>query len=352
MVLDIAQNILIIQLRQIGDVLLTTPVARNLRSAHTSPKITWLVEEYSSPALFGNPYVDEIITIPRRLSMRSYIALVRRLRKLKFDTVFDVQSNQKTGFLTWFSGAPLRIGFAHPSYKLHFKLFHNCRIPRQFTRNERSKIRYSAEYRLDVLRHLDYEVDGVGLDFFVEPAAEEWAKLFLSDLGIDGVQPLVGLSPGTRLPFKTWPVERFIMCGKTILDETRANILVLFGPGEEDVAKRTAAELGKRAVVSGSQSYAQHAALIQRLDVLVGNDGGNVHLATALGVPTVTVFGPTCPIQWNKPNDSHHLVLHSGLYCTTCPNKPCGSPRPCLMAISAKHVSDAVLALLERLQAV
>ncbi len=351
------RRILIVQLRQVGDVLLTSPLVRSLHTAWPEAEIDFLVEEYSAEAARGIPNLSEVVVVPRALGFGQLLEVRRRLAARGYDLCLDSQSNQKTGFLSLLSGARRRVGFEHPWYKLYFRWFYTESMARDYVP------KYSARYRMDLLRALSIPSQGDRLEFQVPEAARARAERFLSDHGLDPGRT-VALGPGGRVTWKSWPYLHYLALGRALC-ERGYQVLVLCGPGEEAVADRLVEDLGGGgevgpgtggsppgagptgsvvAVRERSDGFAMHAGLLARVRVLMGNDGGNLHLAAALGTPTVTVYGPTDPEVWGPPDQAvHRRVAHP----CECAFAAACVPQRCLAAIGVEAVLAEVMDLLE-----
>lgn len=327
-------RILVIQLRQVGDVLLAGPLVAALQRAHPQAPIDFLVEEYAAEAALGLPGVAGTVVVSRTLSPLGFLGLLRTIRSRAYGLVVDAQGNQKTGLLTWASGAPIRVGFRAPWYKLPYRMFYTHTVERDLAP------KYSARFKLDLLRPLGIPEAGDALAYRTRPEARESVGRALAPLA--GPGPLVGLSPGGRVDWKSWPLERYRELALRLRARGR-RLLVLAGPGELPQARALAAEVG--AGVEASAGFAEHAALVERLDGLVTNDGGNLHLAVALGVPTVAIFGPTDPRIWAAPGPGPHRVVAGTCTCHGREVFEC-RPRRCLASIPATEVERALDELL------
>lgn len=331
------ENILVIQLRQVGDVLLTGPVVQALRTAHPKARLDFLVEQYSAAAARGIPGVDETLELPRRLGPAGLWELRSRLRARRYDLAVDVQGNQKTAVYTWLSGAAVRLGFRPPWFKAHLHLAYTRTVPRNL------EPRYTVHYRLDLLRPLGIDCHQVGLAFAPPEEPRQAMRTWL-EAAPSPARGWIGLSPGGRVALKSWPLERYQELGRSLIERGHG-VVVLFGPGEDDVAAALGAALGVGARLSPAASFEQHAALIELMEAVVVNDGGNHHLAAAVGTRSVTLFGPTDPRIWAAPDEAHHRALRGDCRCTPEEVHAC-IPKRCLVEISARAAGEAVEQLL------
>ncbi len=322
-------KILLIQLRQVGDVLLQAPLVKALKEKWPEAHLDYMVETYSAAAARGIPGVDGLFQVPRKLKPKGLWKLRSELRSKKYDLVVDGQGNQKTASYSWFTGAPRRIGFKPPWTKPHLRICYTDLVTR------RTQPGYTCHYRLDLLRPLGIETDDVSLGYIpLEPLVQQVKAWYASKAPASA--SWIGLSPGGRIPLKSWPLENYVAVGKT-LTERGKNILIVFGPGEKEVAQELLEKLGAQAHLEESHSYEEHAAFLSQLEGIVLNDGGNLHLAVGLNVPSVCLFGPTDPAVWAAPDTSRHRALRGPCTCTPAGVHEC-VPKKCLVATSPEEV--------------
>lgn len=337
------RRVLVIQLRQVGDVLLAAPVVAALARAYPEAHLDYMVETYSAPAARGIPGVDGLVELGRKLSPRDLLALRRRLRDAAYDVVVDVQGNQKTAMYAWMTGAPVRVGFAPPWKKAHLRLAYTHMVERNYAP------RYTCLYRLDLLAALGIHDEDTRLGFVPPEAATARATAWFTARG-DAGAGWVALSPGGRITLKSWPLEHYVALGRRLV--TRGHrVLAVFGPGEREVAASLVAGVGEGATLEEASSYEEHAAMLAGCVGAVMNDGGNLHLAVALDVPSVCLFGPTDPRIWAAPDATRHRALKGECPCTPEQVHTC-SPRRCLTATSPEEVEAALLAVMHPAQEV
>ena len=157
----------------------------------------------------------------------------------------------------------------------------------------------------------------------------------------------IGINPGSTYgPAKRWLPERFAGVGKRLVNEHKARIL-LFGQGEEKhLSDFIAGRIGENCLnLAGKTTLARLAALLERCDLLLTNDTGPMHIAAALGVPVVAVFGPTDP-RTTAPAGEKHIIVRKPVACSPCLKRKCPTDHQCMKAISVEDVFNAVLKLL------
>ncbi len=323
------RRILIIQLRRIGDVILTTPALRALKSRYPQAEIDFLVEEPGMQALAGNPDISRIL-VYHGGPWQTW-AWLWRARCLGYDWVIDYLGNPRSALLTAVSGAVVRAGYARTTHRWAYN--HLLVQP--------EKSVYTGLEKILVLKSLGVEVEGQ--DFM--------PRVFLAS---KPAQPenLIGLSPTSRKVTRRWPPASFAELGRLLRERFGCRIVVFWGPGERALAEETAAAIGLGArVCDPTPQLADAARELVRCRLLVTNCNGLKHLAVASGVPTVTVHGSSDPASWTPPHPDHASVRLDELFCIACRLNVCPRHLECFKDLSPQRVLAAVSSLLERVPA-
>jgi len=350
-------NILLVRLRLIGDVVFTTPAIGAIRRHFPAARITYLVEAPAEPVVRHHPGIDEIIVLerPRGLARLQYdLALARRLRGGRFDLVIDFHGGPRSGFLTWATRAPQRIGYARPGRGWCY----TTRVP--WTRS-------LVPPRHSVLNQWAL-VEPIGIDppdrardpvmMALDPDAGQRVDERLGLAGVDQSAPLIVLHVSAGNPFRRWPAESFASTAATLaLADPARRIIITSGPSEsaaaEAVATRArqlAATAASGIVRTGEFDLAELRALVDRAALYIGGDSGPLHIAATTRTPIVALFGPTLPdrsMPWRDPAIGAIAVDGGELPCRPCHQRHCvpGDFR-CLTAISPTMVVAAAERLL------
>ncbi len=157
----------------------------------------------------------------------------------------------------------------------------------------------------------------------------------------------VGVHAGASAPARRWPAKRFAAVANGLVERHGARIILTGGPGEEEIA-RTVATLVQTPVIdlAGRTSLGGLAALISRLDLFITNDTGPAHIAAALRVPSVTIFGPADVRRWSPLDTSRHVAMHRSVECSPCRHRVCPIDHRCMAWIEASEVLEAAEGLL------
>lgn len=344
--LERARAILVIRHRAGGDLLLTTPTLRALRAVAKDARIDVLASRGMGQLLAGNPDVDRVIEFDRK-SLRSQAMLYARMARGGYDAVLDLVSSPRTAFVTRLTRAPLRIGYDISGRKGAYTL----RVPREpLGPDGRPRIRYAPEAGLDLLHAAGVPPRGLDLTFRLLDTARASIDRWLAspDARRDGSRPLAACLPTGTWTAKTWAPERFAEAMDALARES--TVIWLWGPGERAAVESARAMMRAPSLLAPPTDWQELGALLARCAVLVSNDSGPKHVAVALGVPTVTIFGPTHPGTWHPPGGLHRALEADGLDCLHCNANICPLSGDrwmrCMRDVGAARVADAALAIL------
>jgi heptosyltransferase-2 len=339
------RRVLVIRHRAAGDLLLTTPAFRALRAGLPGSRIEVLVSRGLGEILEGNPDVDSVIEFDRR-ALGSALKLYARLARGGYGLVLDLVSNPRTAWMTALTRARVRAGYAIAGRDWAYTLA----VPREPVGPGGPTLRYAPEAALDVVRALGIAPRGVELTFQVTPEADERAERNIRAAGLDPARPLVLCVPAGSWPSKTWLPERFAGVMDALAEE--GSVVWMWGPGERDLAERCRSLMQAPSVVAPPMGWQEMGGWMKRAALWVGNDSGPKHVAVALGLPTVTVFGPTHPTTWHPPSGPHRVVLASGLDCLHCNANDCPLPgdrhHRCMRDVTVAQMVDAARSLVRR----
>ncbi len=318
---------------------MTTPAVAALRAAQPDARIDFLTEPPSHEVFAHSPHVDEVLCHPRRASPGRHLALLRRLRRMRYDVVVDFFGNPRAAFLAWASGAPRRIGYDFPG--------------RRWSYTERVPLEglppYAAAHKAALVERLVGRPAGLVPQVFPGEAERAYAARTLEDLGVGPGELLVALSPVSRQPYKVWPARHFARMADVLVERYAARVLLVWGPGERHFADAVRLEMHHQALPDiEPPPLAELGALLERAHLYVGNDNGPRHFAIAVGTPTVTVFGRPFPENWTPPGlPIHRTVAHDPGCKAACVYPRCGME--CINEVPYRAVEAEVETLLEEI---
>jgi heptosyltransferase-3 len=330
------ENILVIKLRYVGDVLLTTPLIRRLREEFPQSNITVLVNQGTESILQNNSDLNHIAVLPRGNWIHQF-QLLKFLRSRHFDCVIDLSDGDRSAFLTAMSGAKLKIGFNHEG-RLRGQAY-SWSVKGQYG------AMHMLDYHAQALIPLGLEPRVSHPELSVSGEGSHAAEQILSDHGLKN-KKWVMLHSAARYWFKAWPVERFAALGDMLIKEGFQ--VALIGSEHERRVAEEVMQASQHSFVSlvGKTSLQELAGLMKQCHAFVGNDAGPMHMAAAVGCPVVGLFGPTDPVVWGPRGKSCH-VIYKGLDCRECFHPGCSrGEENCMRQISVEEVFTRVKVLL------
>lgn len=321
------QSILVVQLRRLGDVILTTPALSALKRRFPNAKLDFLVEAPGAEAVAGHPAVDEVLVYDAPGALDS-LRWAWKIRERRYDWVIDFLANPRTALLTALSGAAVKAGPAH--------------VRRSWAYNVKMTQSPAACYAaLEKVRWLK----ALG----VEPSdAPELPQLFVAERPAK-VENVVGLVPPSRQVTRRWPAEHWARLGRLLRDAHACRLKVFWGPGEKALADEVVRGIGADAeAIPETRTIAELARELAACRLVVSNCAGPKHVAVALGVPTVTIHGSSDPASWTPVHPDHAFVRLEELECIGCRSNACPFNLECLRQLTADRVLPAVEKLLAR----
>jgi lipopolysaccharide heptosyltransferase I len=282
-----APRILIVRVSAIGDVIHGIPTLCALREAFPGAFLAWVAEGSSGDVLEGHPALDELVRVPRRWWKlpREVWRMRNRLREMQFDVAIDLQCLTKSSVTAWLSGAPRRIGMAGAYGRELSRWFNNELV-------EASGAHVIEQY-LSLLRPLGIESPAVKFDLPTRVAEADYVERFLKTSGLVGRRFAV-LNPGAGWPSKIWPAERYGALARHLKDAHGVASVAAWGLKTElTLAETIVASSGGSAQLAPPTTMLQLAALCRRAALFVGSDTGPMHLAVAVGTPTISMHGPS-----------------------------------------------------------
>ena len=319
---------LLIQLRRIGDVLMTTPSIRLLHESYPDAEVTFLTESPSDQVLNENHNLNEILLYRKPESISESLRYFLNLRSRKFDCVIDFYGNLRSALMTRFSGAPMRIGFDFRGRS--FAYTHSVKIT--------GKTTYSAADKTQLLRPLGISASDFRLDFFPKKEDQIFAENLFKKFGIEENDFVVSLSPVSRQPYKVWPADRFAQVADWLTEKYNAKILFLFGPGEKHFVESVRASMKMPSLTDCNvPTLTETLAILKRVDLHLGNDNGIRHFAVAADTPSLAIFGRPWAANWTPPEQNRHYALEFDPGC----KKKCVYPKcklECLKGVNVETV--------------
>ena len=334
------QRILIIRTDRIGDVLLSTPVIKNLRLVFPSSNIAMMVGPYAADIVRTNPYLNEVIVYDKDGLHRPWWASVKFslfLRKKHFDLALILHPTNRVHIVSFFAGIPKRIGYDR---KLGFLLTDRIKHTKQLGE------KHELEYSLDLIRYLGIEPKEKDLFMPIREESERWVDELFRQEGIKPTDKLLAIHPAASCPSKIWPAHRFSEVADRLIKEYGFRVIVIAGPRDVRLAEEVIKNMHHSAInLAAKTSVSQLASVLKRCNLFISNDSGPVHIASAVGTPVISIFGRNqrglSPLRWG-PVGKLDKILHKEVGCLECLAHNCVKDFICLKAISVSDVLDAV----------
>ena len=322
------RNVLIIKLRYIGDVLLATPTVRAIKAARPDARVTMMVNRGTEDVLSGNPDLDEVVVLDKG-SLAAQWQLVAGLRRRRFDTVIDLTDGDRSAFLSWISGASVRIGF-NDEHRWRGRCYTEVVQPVP-------GVRHRIDRDLGALKPMSIQAGSKDPQLWLTPEEANSADQLLDQLGVQRSQPIVILQPGARYWFKAWPPERFAELADQLASQYGCQVLIGGSDQDIDLAKRIQQMAKSNPIImAGRTTIKQFAAIAQKTALFVGSDSGAMHIASAVGTPVVALFGPSSPREWG-PRGGPVEVLYKEIDCSSCVHPTCTRGEENCMRLIAVH---------------
>ena len=328
------KKILCIKPRGIGDIILSTVILENLAEYYPYAQIDYLTENFARASVENNPLVKNVLTMNEG-EFPLIVAL--RIKKKKYDLILDLWSNPRTAQITFLSGVKYRVGFAYRGRKYAYNIL---------ATGERG-IHHSAEHNLEILKPLNVPVNTKRIHFYVSEKDDEYGKNFIKKY-CKADRLIVGIIPAGGWPSKRCDATKWVEICSAINKNYKTGFLILWGPGDEYDADYIKNHFPDRTVLAPKTSLRQLAGLIKNCDFILANDSGPMHMAVALGIPTLGIFGPTDPAKHGPYSKKSDYVIKEDLFCIKCDYLECPYNHECMLQLSNKEIINKFNSVLKR----
>lgn len=329
------KRILVCQLRQIGDVLLATPSIRLLKEHYPDAEIDILTEKKCLPVLENNPHINTVWPIDRKALRNPFKALLyyAKVGRQNYDLIVDFQQLPRCKWVIRFSNAPVKVSFSPPWYNRHL-----------YTHWSKPKIGYAAMCKASVMTPLGIEWNGERPEIWLTDEERSTAQSFLAEHGLKNT-PFITIDPSHRRETRRWPSRHYAGLMQRIREhEPDMHFIVLYGPGELDLANRVVEQAGEGAIVPNKMlSLREMAAIQEQATLHIGNCSAPRHFAVAVDTPSLTIHGAT-GYGWRFPSDEHVSVTKD-IDCRWCNKNSCET-RKCLEDFPPEEILTQALELI------
>lgn len=342
-----AKNILIIQLGDIGDVVLTTPSFRALKESLPDARVSVLVRKSYGALLEADPYLHEIIEVTKSSGKiaevgRENLRLIRRLRRAKYDLVIDLRTGDRGAILAFFTGAPVKVsryGSEKPFWRNRI-FTHLVYDPKPAP----PPVHPGADQSLRILRAIGIDTEDTAPRLRIPEAAIARVRLLLAAESLGEDSRWVTINPFSRWKYKEWGYDKWAEVIGWLREEHGLRSVLVGSREEAEAAAGIVRKCDGWALnLAGKTTLGELAALLSLSSLHLGVDSAAPHIASAVGTPTVTLFGPSDWRAWMVPDETHRTVT-SDHPCVPCHNKGCDGKEIslCMEELGAENVKKAI----------
>jgi ADP-heptose:LPS heptosyltransferase len=320
------KKILIIRLDRLGDVILSTPAIHAVRQRFPQAQIDLLVNVYAREIVSGIPWVNRVLVYKKDVLSRDY------------DLAICLQPGLERNQLAFLSGAKWRAGYR--GWGGGFFLTRAAIDDRQ------TRVRHEVESALEIAGIFGCSIEEKALHISASPEGEEFAQRFYCEANLEA--PVIFIHPGSRQEYIRWKKERFAEVADRLVQEKHASVILTGGKEEQDLVREVAALMKEKKTIAVGLALSQLVSLIKKSDLFIGNSTGPMHIAAALQVPVVAIFGCRHPLdsfqEWG-PWGGKSIVVSKDLGCPQCHPSDCLN-FGCLAAVTAEDVYQAAIQFL------
>jgi heptosyltransferase-2 len=337
------QRLLIRSTNWIGDAVMTTPAVRAIRKHFPKTHISLLAKPWVAPVFKNSHHIDQLLIYEDKGCHKGILGklrLARDLKKYHFDAAILLQNAFEAAFITFLAGIPYRIGYNTDARQMLLTHVIPC------SKNIREV--HQTKYYLNILKGIEIEAENQDLYLSLNQNDRLRAEQILHENGISKNDTVFGINPGATFgPAKQWPFDRFARLADHIHSVKDAAIIIFGGPGDRELGKRISKRMLRPPIdLSGKTSLGEAMALIEKCALFITNDSGLMHVAAALNVPLVAIFGSTNPVA-TGPLGTNSRVVQIPMECSPCLQTDCLKGHfNCMAQISVDMVFDVVKEML------
>lgn len=336
----------------VGDVVMATPALRALRDHFADATIYGIMRPYVADVVAGTDLLDEVILDQKTGWSRGVLPLARSLRKLSIDQAVLFTNSYRTGLASWWGGCKRRVGYAREGRGW---MLTDGLLPKVDAHGRYQPSPIIDEYNLLAVR-LGTPDPGHQMELATTPDDEDQADRVWQKFDMSIHRPVIALNPGAAFgAAKHWPVHHFVLLARMLVDRLDAQVLVLCGPKERDLAQIIVQQTDRNDVHSLAQealTLGLTKACIRRSDLLITTDSGPRHFAAAFDRPVVSLFGPT-HIEWTITYFAKEVHLQHRLPCGPCQLRVCplrgNDHHRCMIDLTPDEVFGASMKLLNKI---
>jgi len=346
-------NILLIRFSSLGDLVLTTPIYRELRKINPDSRLTLLTSEGFGRVLENNPHLDEIIYHHRKETRNDLEKLIDQLRLQKFDLIYDIHNSLRSRWIGW----QLKRHAPKPEHWLIEKRTLARELQIRFGWGQFFNGKSQREQWLEPLRRHHTGALSTKTELFPSIADKNYVKAWLNQNDLQD-KPFVCIGASASFPLKCWPLQNFKQLIENII-QSGISVVLVGTNGEIETEELAEYFRGSQNVfcAAGMFTILQSAALLEMANAVVANDTSIIHLAEAMRTPSIALFGPTVKEFGYAPMLAQSRLIETdlALRCRPCSRTGKGTCKNrdqqiCMYSISTQKVWDAAQLLLPKVR--
>lgn len=326
-----AQRILIIDLLYLGDLIFATPFIKELRRNFPQARIDMIVNSAFLEIMEDNPYLDHVYAYNKKWSLRYSIGFARKIGKNKYDLGLNIHGSWRTALLMRIINPEYNVGFNGESRGV----FLDLKLEQEDNKN-------MVHVYLDFLREIGLNVEDSLPRLMVSNEEKNNIDRRLIEWGVAEEEKLIALNTGGTWPTKRWKIEGFAELAD-ILNRQYGKVIFVGSKGDLDRVEKIKALMETDPVIAtGKTTLKELAALLERCQLVISNDSGPVHVAAAVGTPTITIFGPSDDRKY-RPLGEEHYIVENGIECRPCGKHECPlGHHKCMQDIEAEDILSII----------
>ena len=341
--LNSVKRILIIKLRGLGDVVLATPVIKNIHKLMPGVSISILTFNFCKPIFEGNPHIKEIYGLSGKADKKEFSRLVGQLNQKNLDLIINLHAkNSSTKLLKKIQAR----------WKISGSYFIRGKYPGVFIGSDHALDKSSIERDLDCLRTIGLNPQDKNPEIFITDKENQWAEDFMINQKIDPSKKLIVIHPSSSKSWTDWGLERFIMLSRQLIYDHDYQVLGCFPKNEQSIANLLRAQV--KGVFTHVGLLRQSMALISKAALMIDNCSGPSHISAALNIPTLVLMGADYKNTYRDQEiyKENTFLFYKDVPCRDLFLSRCLPPDPCQNRVCLDHsVEDVLKKSLELLRA-
>lgn len=344
------RNILISKFKHIGDVLLMTPLLAVIKEFFPETKLLVAVNKGTEELLLHNKNIDKLLVFDRQVKKRNLkkkikgeMDFVKSIRREKIDLSIDLSGGDRGAILSFLSGAKIRLGYTKGRKGMFFR---NLLFTHLSASNNTKK--HMIQHNLDILREIDITSQKKEMEIFLTKKEDEKIKKLFLSLGIQKDDLVITIHPTSRWLFKCWKDEYLAEICDYLTAKYQARVILTSANSSKELDKVSEIvsllKHNKIINLSGKTTIRELAGIIKRSDLFIGIDSAPMHIASALKVPSIILFGPSGHHNWGPLNKEAAVICKEELSCMPCGKDGCNGSKKskCLEMITPGELCQAI----------